>query len=352
MKDLRALDLVSMQGLFEDLGLQKFRAKQLYEWIHKRFILSLEEAHNLGKATIEALRQAGYDLGEVKCLLKRESKDGTKKYLLSFNDESTIECVLMHYDGDYAKKRYTLCVSTQVGCAMGCVFCQTGKQGLSRNLSLGEILAQVYFVNRELSPLEARVGNIVYMGMGEPLHNFDKVIESLKRLNDEKGANISLRRMTLSTCGLVPKIYALADLKLEVGLAISLHEVEEKARSVIMPINQSYPLAELIKACHYYQKMTKKRLSFEYALVSDLNVSEEKAQALSSLLKDLDCHINLIPINEVNPSFKKPSKAEIRKFLNALTSRGLKASIREEKGSDIEGACGQLKSLVLEDKIN
>lgn len=348
MKDLRGLSLEGLTHLMESLNCPKFRAKQLYEWIHKKFIQNLQEAHNIDKATLQKLEEAGYYLGEVKCLVEKVSKDGTKKYLLALSDGATIECVLMHYEGDFSKNRYTLCISTQVGCAMGCVFCQTGKQGLQRNLTLDEILAQVYYVNSNLLEIGARVGNIVYMGMGEPLNNFEAVMESLSFLNDEKGANISMRRMTLSTCGIVPKIYALADLKLEVGLAISLHEVNDEARSRIMPVNNAYPLKELLKACHYYQEKTKKRISFEYALVSSLNVSEKKAIELSKLLKGLDCHLNLIPVNEVDPAFKKPSKNEIYSFLKALTSRGLKASIREEKGSDIEGACGQLRSLVIE----
>lgn len=350
MKDLRNLSLEELKDLFETIGEKSFRAKQLYEWIHKKFILNLDEAYNLGKETIKKIRESGYDLAQVNCLLERISEDGTKKYLLSFSDAATIECVLMHYTGDYSKNRYTLCVSTQVGCAMGCVFCQTGKQGFSRNLTMGEILAQVYYVNRELFKIGERVGNIVYMGMGEPLHNFEPVIKSLYFLNDEKGANISMRRMTLSTCGLVPKIYALADLELEVGLAISLHEVEDKSRTQIMPINKTYPIKELIEACHYYQQKTKKRISFEYALVHCLNVSETKAVALAELLEGLDCHLNLIPINQVNPLFQKPSKDEIRAFLKSLINKGLKASIREEKGSDIEGACGQLRSLVLKEE--
>lgn len=345
MKDLREYSLDELKMILSDLGLSDFRAKQLFEWIHKKNIFTLEEAHNLGKETITKLRQAGYDLPQMSCLKALISKDGqTEKYLLQLSDGETIECVLMHYDGDFAKKRYSLCISSQVGCAMGCEFCATGKQGLTRQLTLGEILAQVYWVNRKLSKSNDRVGNIVFMGMGEPFHNYDNLIKSIHRLNDELGASISQRRMTVSTCGLAPKIRAFADLELEVGLAISLHEVDNPSRSALMPINQTYPLEVLIQACQYYQEKTKKRLSFEYALASQVNVSKEKAMALSRYLQNLDCHINLIPINAVDERFQKPTKKEIYQFLHLLESNGLKVSIRQEKGGDIEGACGQLKS--------
>ena len=345
MKDLRGYSLEELKTILADLGLASFRAKQLFEWIHKKNIFTLEEAHNLGKDTITKLRKADYDLPQLVCLHELISKDGqTEKYLLELADGETIECVLMHYDGDFAKKRYSLCVSSQVGCAMGCQFCATGKQGLTRQLTLGEILAQVYWANRKLSKCDNRVGNIVFMGMGEPFHNYDNLIKSIYRLNDVLGAGISQRRMTVSTCGIVPKIRAFADLNLEVGLAISLHEVENHSRSALMPINQTYPLEDLIKACHYYQQKTKKRLSFEYALASKVNVSKEKAMALARYLKGLDCHINLIPINAVDERFQKPTKKEIYQFLNLLEANGLKVSIRQEKGGDIEGACGQLKS--------
>ena len=233
---------------------------------------------------------------------------------------------------------------------MGCTFCATGQSGFVRNLTAGEILSQVYEVNGLLAAeQDLSIGNVVFMGMGEPLLNLDNVLKSIRLLNDPQGQQIGIRRMTVSTCGVVSRLYQLAEEKLDIVLAVSLHAPNDAQRSSVMPVNRQYPLAQLMDACHAYQKQTGKRISFEYALIAGFNDQREHVQQLKQLLKGLDCHLNIIPVNPVanTAQFQRPDKKQVAAFVKALQQAGLKASVREEKGTDIDGACGQLRGKVL-----
>lgn len=350
MKDLRSLDLEEMEELLKDLGEPAFRAKQLFQWIHGKGIGSLEEISNFSKTLIEKLRQVAH-LTPLTIATRQVSKDGTIKYLLSLRDKSYIECVLMVYRGTKSKNRNTLCISSQVGCAMGCGFCATGKGGFQRNLTVGEILDQVYAVTRleEWEDKDFKIGNIVYMGMGEPLINFDNVIKSIKLLNNPLGQNIGIRRITVSTCGIVPRIKELAHYGLDIVLAVSLHAPTDELRSEIMPINDKYNLKDLKEACLYYIENTNRRITFEYALVEGFNDKIKLAYKLAEFLRGMKCHINLIPVNKVEDNgFNRPTKARIENFHKELLKLGIEASIREEKGVDIDAACGQLRGKMME----
>ncbi|MGI6224900.1 MAG: 23S rRNA (adenine(2503)-C(2))-methyltransferase RlmN [Peptococcales bacterium] len=349
-KDLRSLNLEEMQDLMKTLKEPPFRAKQLMQWVHNKGIENLAEIKNFNNDLKEKIA-ASAEISCLKLIKKQVSQDGTQKYLFQLADEQYVECVLMRYRGMKSKQRNTLCVSSQVGCAMGCGFCATGLGGFKRNLSTGEILSQVYTVNKYLQKEheELAVGNVVYMGMGEPLLNFAQVLKSIRLLNEPYGQNIGMRRITISTCGIVPKILELADLNLELVLAVSLHAPTDQLRSQIMPINLQYPLQKLKEACIYYNQKTNRRITFEYALVNNFNDSREAASKLVSYLKGIHCHINLIPVNPiVTEEFHRPNKVKIQKFLQLLTGAGIEASIREEKGTDILAACGQLRGKVVE----
>lgn len=347
MIDLRSMSNEEISELITDLNEPKFRAKQLFAWIHNKQIHTLSEAHNLSKKVIHTLIDAGYGIDAPSLLRRQISKDGTEKYLFQLQDRQLIESVLMKYRGDYSKQRNTLCVSSQVGCSMGCTFCATGAGGYTRNLSVGEIVSQVYEANALLKednePMQVR--NIVFMGMGEPFANFDNVLKAINILCDPMGADLARRRITISTCGLVAGIRRLADLESDIGLAISLHASNQKTRAQLMPVARVHPLDELISACHYYGQKTGRRISFEYALIAGVNDKDKNIRELSALLKGLDCHMNLIPVNPVeHADFKRPSLKASRAFQEKLQRAGLGASIREAKGEDIDGACGQLRA--------
>jgi len=348
--DLRSLDLAEMKVLMEELNEPPFRAKQLAEWIHKKEVESFTPITNFSKELKEKL-SLKTKISCLKPVKHQVSKDGTVKFLFSLEDNNYIECVLMRYRGDKSKKRNTLCVSSQVGCAMGCGFCATGLGGFQRNLTAGEILSQVYTVNNYLKDEneEFKIGNVVYMGMGEPLLNFDHVLKSIRLLNEPYGQNISIRRITISTCGILPRIKDLADLDLDIVLAVSLHAPTNQLRSQIMPVNQQYPLEKLKETCLYYIEKTRRRITFEYALVNDFNDSRRHAYQLAELLKGILCHVNLIPVNPtVTDKYQRPVKEKVQEFLQVLTVAGIEASIREEKGTDILAACGQLRGKVVE----
>ena len=351
-ENLRSLDKQDMEALMLQLGEPKFRAKQLFGWVHGKGVESLAEMHNLGKNLLAKLEQE-ITLPPYEVLARQQSVDGTEKFLLALEDGQAIECVLMRYRGDNSKHRNTLCVSSQVGCAMGCTFCATGQGGFVRNLSVGEILGQVYAVNRYLQDeSDERIGNIVFMGMGEPLLNFDNVLKAINIFNDEEGLQIGIRRMTISTCGIAPQIERLAEQEKEIVFAVSLHAPNDEQRSEMMPVNKRYPLAVLMKACRHYQKVTGKRISFEYALMKGFNDSDKHIQQLQQLLQGMDAHINLIPVNPVDDGspYRRPSRREVLDFAGKLKARGLACSVREEKGTDIDGACGQLRGKVQQKK--
>ena len=347
MADLRNLSFAELAALLATYGEPSFRAKQLFALLHNRQINDLADAHNISHRLVERLTEDGYGIHPPHCMRRQVSKDGTEKYLLELADGLLIECVLMKYRGDYSKQRNTLCVSSQVGCAMGCSFCATGTLGFSRQLSVAEILGQVYASNallkEDAEPMQVR--NLVFMGMGEPFANFDAVMKAIEILCDKRGADMAQRRMTISTCGLVPEIKRFADLQTDIGLAISLHASNDETRQALMPVAKTYPLADLMEVCRYYCNKTGRRISFEYALIAGVNDGKKEVSELVHLVKEIDCHFNIIPVNPVSgKNFLKPSVQASRAFQQKLTAHGLLASIREEKGADIDGACGQLKA--------
>ncbi|MEE1351016.1 MAG: 23S rRNA (adenine(2503)-C(2))-methyltransferase RlmN [Clostridia bacterium] len=335
MIDLKDFLYDELEEFIIGLGEKKFRASQIYKWLHLG-VTSFDEMTDISKKFRDKLSEVSY-VSTLEIERKLVSKiDGTVKYLFRLPDGNCIESVVMRYHHGL-----TICISSQVGCRMGCRFCASTIGGLYRSLSSGEILNQVIFAQKDLGE---RISNIVLMGIGEPLDNYDNVVKFLKNVNNEKGLNIGLRHITLSTCGLVPGIYKLAEENLPITLTISLHAPNDEIRSTIMPINNKYKTDELLKACKEYQKQTGRRLSFEYSLIKGVNDSRENALELASKIKPLGAHINLIPVNNVEErDFKKGSKSEINAFLKCLTDCGVNATIRRELGADISASCGQLR---------
>lgn len=334
-----------LENVIKSLGEPAFRAKQVFQWIHQKGITAWEEMTNIPKDLRNVLA-SNFRIEGLPVIKRRESKqDDTVKYLLRLSDGETVETVLMSYDPPAGKERQTLCVSTQVGCPLNCAFCATGKSGFIRNLEVHEIIGQVLAVNRDLEPTGRKpVSNLVFMGMGEPLINYDNLIKGINILHHPLGLNISLRRISVSTSGIVPGIYRLADEGLPIVLAISLHAPTNELRSRLMPVNRRYPLEELMQACHYWVEKTNRRITFEYILLNGVNDSLQQAAELADLLKGLLANVNLIPFNALSDvDFHKPSRNRIIAFRKYLESRGINAVVREEKGGDIEAACGQLR---------
>ena len=342
-KLLLDMNTQELSELLASFGEPKFRAKQLYEWLNKG--AEFDEMTNMPKNLIEKLKSAGYRAQGIKILKEYISqKDGTIKYLYSLYDGNLIEGVLMKY-----KYGNTICVSTQVGCRMNCAFCASGLDGLVRNLSAGEILGQVVAVNRKNSnDSERGVTNIVLMGSGEPLDNYDNVCKFLTMVSDEKGLNISKRNISLSTCGLCDKIVQLADDGYSPTMTISLHAPNDDMRKKIMPIAKKYSINDIIKAVKYYFDKTGRRIIFEYSMISGENDTEECARELAKVVKGLSCHINLIPLNFVKErDLDGSNKKNIYRFQAILESYGVSVTVRRSMGSDIEGACGQLRRKVI-----
>ncbi len=349
MKCLQDLSYNELEELVVNKGFPKFRAGQLYDLVnrHKEY----EEATNLPKALIEDLKQE-YFATSLEIVERLVGREGTEKYLYALRDGNVIEGVFMPH-----KYGNTLCVSTQVGCRMGCAFCASGLGGLVRNLTAGEILGQVLCVNRLQggTPDKRAITNVVLMGSGEPLDNYQEVTKFLELLSAEKGINISMRNVSLSTSGIVPKIRELADSGLPVVLTISLHAATDDKRSALMPVNKAYPIAELIKAAKYYFDKTHRRVIFEYALVEGKNSDKKSADELADLLKGFPCHVNLINLNYVKEKGLRGIKGGyIKEFIDHLNKRGVSATLRHSMGNDIDGACGQLrvKYLAKHDKLN
>ena len=340
MNNILDFTLEELQDWMKENGESAFRAKQVFSWIYKE-CFSFEEMKNIPKSLQEKLNN-NFIIDLPKIVTEYVSNvDGTRKLLLSLKDGNLIECVIMKY-----KHGNSICVSTQVGCRMGCKFCASTIDGRIRNLTAGEILSQV-IVSQHL--IKDRISNIVLMGSGEPLDNYDNVIKFLKLVNAEYGLNIGQRHITLSTCGIVPKIYELADEGFNITLAISLHAFSDEKRREIMPIANKYSIDEILKACQYYINKTNRRITFEYSLVKDVNDSVEDAKALGKLLKGIMCHVNLIPVNEVKEnSFKRSSEKAISDFENVLKNKGIEVTVRREMGSDINAACGQLRRSYME----
>ena len=334
-ENIKNYNLEDLQEVVENLGEKKYRAEQIFNWIYKENVTSFDEMVNLPLSLREKLKE-NFDLHIFKIIAKQESKDGTKKYLFDVLDGNAIESVLMEY-----KHGYTICVSSQIGCKMGCKFCASTGVKFARSLEAGEIVEQLQAVERDTG---IKISNVVFMGIGEPLDNFENVLKAISLINNQKGINIGARHISISTSGIVPKIYELADKELQCTLSISLHSASNEKRSEMMPINKKYNIQELMKACKYYIEKTNRRISFEYALVKENNDNLDDAKELVKLLKGMLCHVNLIPINKIeNGKYNKSTNENIMKFRDYLNSHGIVATIRRELGSDIDAACGQLR---------
>lgn len=334
-ENIKNYDLDDLKTKLEELGEKKYRAEQIFNWIYKEKVTSFDEMTNLPIDLRNKLKE-NFDMHNFNIITKQESKDGTKKYLFDVLDNNAIESVLMQYK--YGK---TICVSTQIGCKMGCKFCASTGVKFARNLEAGEIVEQLLAIERDEN---IRISNLVFMGIGEPLDNYDNVMQAIKILNNQKGISMGARHISISTSGLVPKIYELADKNIQCTLSISLHSSTDEKRSEMMPVNKIYNIEELMKACKYYIKKTNRRISFEYALAKDNNDNLDDAEKLAKLLRGMLCHVNLIPINKIeNGKYSKSTNENIIRFRDYLNSRGIVATIRRELGADIDAACGQLR---------
>ena len=333
--NLKSLTQPELAAILKDLGQPAFRTKQVFSWLHKG-VRSYDEMTNLPKALRDALAEK-YPINAPKVVRKQESKkDGTIKYLWQLSDGNCVETVLMRYH--YGN---TVCISTEVGCAMGCAFCASTIGGLVRRLEPFEMLDEVLFTQTDSG---LPISHIVLMGIGEPLDNFDNVLRFLELVNSPDGMNISMRHISLSTCGLIPKIDALAEKKLQISLAVSLHGPNNEKRSRVMPVNKAYPIEPLLDACRRYYEKTGRRIHFEYAMIDGLNDGEEDAKELLRRLKGLGAHVNMIPLNHVEESPLKPSsRAAVAKFQKILEDGGVTATVRRTLGSDIDASCGQLR---------
>ena len=336
-KNIKNYNLDDLKEELKTIGEKPFRAEQIFTWLYRDKVNSFEEMTNLSLDLRKKLNE-NYSMGLFKIVRKLESIDGTKKYLFDVQDGegNLIECVLMQYHHGY-----TICVSSQIGCKMGCKFCASTGIPFARNLEAGEIVEQILAVEQDA---DIKISNIVFMGIGEPLDNYDNVMNAIGILNHPKGINIGARHISISTSGIVPKIYELADRQIQCTLSISLHASNNNTRSSMMPVNKRYPIEELMKACKYYIEKTNKRISFEYALAKDNNDNLEDAKALVKLLHGMIAHVNLIPINKIEDGkYTKSTNENIIKFRDYLNDHGIVATIRRELGSDISAACGQLR---------
>jgi len=343
------LDLDQISDLLRGWNEPAYRARQIWQGLYQHFYDSPEQFTNLPKSLREKLGQT-LSFSPIKPKLYLDSSDGqTRKTLFELHDEKVIEAVLMRYDPETftGRSRRTLCISTQAGCAMGCVFCATGQMGFKRHLSSGEIIAQVMYYAWMLKQKNENVTNIVLMGMGEPFHNYDNTMAAIDRLNDPEGYNFGARRFTISTVGLVPMIRRFADEKRQVNLAISLHAADDESRVSMLPINRKYKIDEVLEACRYYVSKTGRRVTFEWALINGINDTPEVARKLASRLKGLLCHVNAIPLN---PTLGYEGRATDRQraalFKEALEQAGIPCTIRIRRGIDIQAGCGQLAGAV------
>ena len=344
MTDIKSMNKEELKDLMVQVGEKPFRAKQIYSWLHEHLVTSYEEMGNIpGKLTeklkddpITALEMVDEQISAI---------DGTRKYLFRLSDGNVIESVLMRY-----KHGNSVCISSQVGCKMGCRFCASTIGGWTRNLLPSEMLDQIYRIQ---SITGERVSNVVVMGTGEPMDNYDNIVRFVHLLSEEGGLNISQRNITVSTCGIVPKIYGLAKEKLQITLALSLHAPNDEKRRELMPIANRYELSEVLDACRYYYSKTGRRLTFEYSLVGGVNDTREDAKGLADLVKGLNCHINLIPVNPIKErDYVQSDQKTIMEFKNKLEKYGINVTIRREMGRDINGACGQLRRSYMEQDEN
>ena len=341
MKDIKSLNLEQLTEELLSIGEKKFRAKQIYSWIHEKLVDSFDEMTNLSKDLREKLK-ANYNLNSMDAVAVQTSKiDGTQKYLFRLHDGHVVESVLMKYHHGNS-----VCISSQVGCLMGCRFCASTIGGKVRDLAASEMLGQIYKIQKLSGE---RVHNVVVMGTGEPLDNYDNLVQFIKMLTDENGLNISQRNLTVSTCGIVPRIRELAGEKFQITLALSLHATTQEKRKQLMPIANKYDLKEVLDACHYYYEQTGRRITFEYSLVGGVNDTKQDAEELTKLIGKFPCHVNLIPVNPIKErDFVQPNKQECQAFRNKLEKNGINVTIRREMGRDIDGACGQLRKSYLD----
>ncbi|MBQ8823957.1 MAG: 23S rRNA (adenine(2503)-C(2))-methyltransferase RlmN [Ruminococcus sp.] len=347
MFDLNKIDILSLtyeelESILIEIGEPKFRAKQVFSWLHEKQVTSFSDMTTLSLKLRECLNEKFY-INRLQVERRLASSiDDTVKYLYKLSDGNYIETVCMSYNHGRS-----LCISTQVGCKMGCQFCASAIAGFIRNLTPSEMLLQVYETQRNEN---CKISSIVLMGIGEPLDNFDNVMRFLKLLSDSRGMQMSLRHVSLSTCGIVPKIKELAEYKLGLTLSVSLHCPYDEERSKIMPVNKKYPISELLDACRFYEEHTGRRVTFEYAVIENLNSTSKAAQALAKLLKGMNCHVNLIPVNPVKERNYRTIKKTVIQFQKELEQLGINATIRRTLGSDIEAACGQLRRDALSKK--
>ena len=342
-EDIKSKTLPELQEAVRELGLPAFRAGQIYRWLHQSGVASFDEMTNLSKELCARLAER-YTIASAAIARKQTSQiDGTAKYLLRLPDGEYVECVLMEY-----RHGLSICISTQVGCRMGCAFCATGKSGYARDMTASEMLSEVQTVQRDAG---RRISNIVLMGMGEPLDNYDNVLRFLRLVSSEEGMNIGMRHISLSTCGLVDRIYQLEKENLQLTLSVSLHAPNDEIRSRTMPINKKWNVETLLKACRSYAASTGRRISFEYAMISGVNDSDACARELASRLEGMLCHVNLIPVNDVTGnSFHKSPAERQQRFIAILEKKGIPATVRRTLGSDIDASCGQLRRRMEEEE--
>ena len=340
-KDLKSLRYQEVLDEMAVMGEKAFRGKQIYQWMHEKLVSTPDEMGNIPAKLKERLKEE-YEFSSLQIIdVFTSGIDGTQKYLFRLQDGNVIESVLMKY-----KHGNSVCVSSQVGCRMGCRFCASTLGGLTRNLLTGEILDQVYQIQKYSGE---RVSNLVLMGTGEPLDNYENVVKFIHMLSDEHGLNISQRNITISTCGIVPEIYHLAKEKLQITLALSLHAATQEKRKELMPIAYKYELSEVLEACRHYYEQTGRRLTFEYSLVGGVNDTDRDVQQLAQLLEGLNCHVNLIPVNPIKErSYVQSNARVVANFKTKLEKCGINATIRREMGRDIGGACGQLRKSYIE----
>ena len=335
MKNIKDYNIEQLKQEMVQIGEKPFRAEQIFKWLYQEKVKSFDDMTNLSLELRKKLNE-NYTMCNYNILKKQKSKDGTIKYLFDVLDANAIESVLMKYHHGYS-----VCVSSQIGCKMGCKFCASTGIPFIRNLTSGEIVEQILAIEQDEN---VKISNIVFMGIGEPLDNYDNVVNAIHIINNPKGLNIGARHISISTSGIVPKIYKLAQEKIQCTLSISLHAVTDEKRSNMMPVNNVYNIEELMKACKDYISQTNRRISFEYALAKDNNDNLDDAKQLVKLLKGMLCHVNLIPINKIeNGKYDKSSNENIIKFRDYLNEHGIVATIRRELGSDIDAACGQLR---------
>lgn len=341
--EIKSLSLMQLKNTMIEMGEKAFRAKQIYEWLHQKQAESFDEMSNLSAALREKLKECCV-LTTLKMLEVQTSKiDGTQKYLFALPDGNVVESVLMKY-----KHGNSVCISSQVGCKMGCRFCASTIGGWTRNLLPSEMLEQIYRIQKLSGE---RVSNVVVMGTGEPLDNYENLLQFIRLLTDENGLHISQRNLTVSTCGIVPKMYALAEENLQITLAISLHASNQEKRAELMPIANKYSIEEVLEACRNYFEKTGRRLTFEYSLVGGKNDTKEDAEELAQLIKGLNCHVNLIPVNPIKErDYVQSDKKVIENFKNKLEKYQINVTIRREMGRDIDGACGQLRKSYIDKK--